>query len=135
MVSCSCRARAVLFRAVPVLTHRAWPIWPSIIPCVILIVDSVSLSTISAKFLTLCSPGSSVSLATGLLVGRGASLWDGKDILSVHYSKYLLFILSYNLLSLYLSVKRRYHVRREGLEIPTLIQKKEEYTPLDFMKI
>jgi hypothetical protein len=26
-----CRARAVLFRAVSVLTHRAWPIWPSII--------------------------------------------------------------------------------------------------------
>jgi hypothetical protein len=26
-----CRARAaVLFRAVPVLTHRAWPVWPSI---------------------------------------------------------------------------------------------------------
>jgi hypothetical protein len=25
-----CRARAVLFRAVPVLAHRAWPIWPSI---------------------------------------------------------------------------------------------------------
>jgi hypothetical protein len=25
--------------------------------------------------------------------------------------------------------------RREGLEIPTLIQKREEYTPLDFMKI
>jgi hypothetical protein len=30
MVSCPCRARAVLFRAVPVLAHRAWPIWPSI---------------------------------------------------------------------------------------------------------
>jgi hypothetical protein len=40
-----------------------------------------------------------------------------------------------NLLSLYLSVKRSHHVRREGLEIPTLIQKREEYTPLDFMKI
>jgi hypothetical protein len=39
------------------------------------------------------------------------------------------------LLSLYLSVKRSYHVRREGLEIPTLIQKREEYTPLDSMKI
>jgi hypothetical protein len=34
-----------------------------------------------------------------------------------------------NLLSLYLSVKRSHHVRREGLEIPTLIQKREEYTP------
>jgi hypothetical protein len=39
------------------------------------------------------------------------------------------------LLSLYLSVKRSYHVHRGGLEIPTLIQKREEYTPLDFMKI
>jgi hypothetical protein len=39
------------------------------------------------------------------------------------------------LLSLYLSVKRRHHVRREGVEIPTLVQKREEYTPLDFMKI
>jgi hypothetical protein len=27
-----CRARAVLFWAVPVLAHRAWPIWPSIPP-------------------------------------------------------------------------------------------------------
>jgi hypothetical protein len=26
----SCRARAGLFRAVPVPAHRAWPIWPSI---------------------------------------------------------------------------------------------------------
>jgi Na+-translocating ferredoxin:NAD+ oxidoreductase RnfC subunit len=34
-----------------------------------------------------------------------------------------------------LSVKRSHHVRREGIEIPTLIQKREEYTPLDFMKI
>jgi hypothetical protein len=32
------------------------------------------------------------------------------------------------LLSLYLSVKRSHHVRREGLEIHTLIQKREEYT-------
>jgi hypothetical protein len=40
-----------------------------------------------------------------------------------------------NLLSLYFSVKRSHHVRREGLENPTLIQKREEYTPLDFMKI
>jgi hypothetical protein len=32
MVSCPCRARVVLFRAVPVLAHRAWPIWPSITP-------------------------------------------------------------------------------------------------------
>jgi hypothetical protein len=40
-----------------------------------------------------------------------------------------------HLLSLYLSVKRSHHVRREGLEIPTLIQKRDEYTPLDFMKI
>jgi hypothetical protein len=39
------------------------------------------------------------------------------------------------LLYLYLSVKRSHHVRWEGLEIPTLIQKREEYTPLDFMKI
>jgi hypothetical protein len=46
-----------------------------------------------------------------------------------------LFISSVNLLYLYLSVKRSHHVRREGLEIPTLIQKREEYTPLDFMKI
>jgi hypothetical protein len=38
-------------------------------------------------------------------------------------------------MSLYLSVKRSHHVRREGLEIPTLIQKREEYTLLDFMKI
>jgi hypothetical protein len=36
---------------------------------------------------------------------------------------------------LYLSVKRSHHVRREDLEILTLIQKREEYTPLDFMKI
>jgi hypothetical protein len=34
-----------------------------------------------------------------------------------------------------LSVKRSHHVRREGLEITTLIQKREEYTLLDFMKI
>jgi hypothetical protein len=40
-----------------------------------------------------------------------------------------------NLLSLYLSVKRSRHVRPEGLEIPTLIQKREEYTPLDLVKI
>jgi hypothetical protein len=40
-----------------------------------------------------------------------------------------------NLLSLYLSVKINHHVRREGLEILTSIQKREEYTPLDFMKI
>jgi hypothetical protein len=40
-----------------------------------------------------------------------------------------------SLLSLYLSAKRSHHVRREGLEIPMLIQKREEYTPLDFMKI
>jgi hypothetical protein len=33
-----------------------------------------------------------------------------------------------NILSLYLSVKRSYHVRREGPEIPTLIQKKEKNT-------
>jgi hypothetical protein len=33
------------------------------------------------------------------------------------------------------SVKRSHHVNREGLEIPTLIQKREEYTPLDFMRI
>jgi hypothetical protein len=39
------------------------------------------------------------------------------------------------LLSLYLSVKRSHHVRREGLEIPALIQKREKYTQLDFMKI
>jgi Na+-translocating ferredoxin:NAD+ oxidoreductase RnfC subunit len=39
------------------------------------------------------------------------------------------------LLSLYLSVKRSHHVHREGLEITTLIQKREEYTPLDFTKI
>jgi hypothetical protein len=26
-----CRARAVLFRVVPVPAHRAWPIWPSIL--------------------------------------------------------------------------------------------------------
>jgi hypothetical protein len=39
------------------------------------------------------------------------------------------------LLSLYLSIKRSHHVRWEGLEISTLIQKREEYTPLDFMKI
>jgi hypothetical protein len=39
------------------------------------------------------------------------------------------------LLFLYSSVKRSHHVRREGLEILTLIQKREEYTPLDFMKI
>jgi hypothetical protein len=32
-------------------------------------------------------------------------------------------------------LKKSHHVRREGLEIPTLIQKREEYTPLDFMKI
>jgi hypothetical protein len=30
-----------------------------------------------------------------------------------------------NLLSLYLSVKRSYYVRREGPEIPTLIQKEK----------
>jgi hypothetical protein len=39
------------------------------------------------------------------------------------------------LLSLYLSVKGSHHIRREGLEIPTVIQKREEYTPFDFMKI
>jgi hypothetical protein len=39
------------------------------------------------------------------------------------------------LLYLYLSVKRSHHVRREGLENPTLIQKREEYTLLDFMKV
>jgi Na+-translocating ferredoxin:NAD+ oxidoreductase RnfC subunit len=37
--------------------------------------------------------------------------------------------------NVYLSVKRSHHVCREGLEIPTIIQKREEYTPLDFMKI
>jgi hypothetical protein len=41
---------------------------------------------------------------------------------------------SVHLLSLYLSVKRSHHVGREGLEIPTLIQKREEHTSLDFMK-
>ena len=40
-----------------------------------------------------------------------------------------------NLLSYYNSVKKSHHVRREGLEIPTLILKREEYTSLDFMKI
>jgi hypothetical protein len=39
-----------------------------------------------------------------------------------------------HLLSLYLSVKRSNHVRREGLEIPTLIQKREEYGPLDLWR-
>jgi hypothetical protein len=39
------------------------------------------------------------------------------------------------LLSLYLSVKRSHHVHWEGIEILTLIQKREEYEPLDFMKI
>jgi hypothetical protein len=34
-----------------------------------------------------------------------------------------------------MTVKRSHHVRQEGLEIHTLIQKKEEYAPLDFMKI
>jgi hypothetical protein len=33
-----------------------------------------------------------------------------------------------NLLSLYLSVKRSHHVRRESLEIPTLIKKRRIYT-------
>jgi hypothetical protein len=32
-----------------------------------------------------------------------------------------------------LSVKRSHHIRREDLEILTLIQKREEYTPLDFV--
>jgi hypothetical protein len=45
------------------------------------------------------------------------------------------FLINYLLLSLYLSVKTMHHIRREGLEILTLIQKREEYTPLDFMKI
>jgi hypothetical protein len=36
---------------------------------------------------------------------------------------------------IFMSVKRSHHVRRESLEIPTLIQKREEYTLLDFMKI
>ena len=31
--------------------------------------------------------------------------------------------------------KRSHHVHRESLEILTLIQKREEFTPLDFMKI
>jgi hypothetical protein len=30
---------------------------------------------------------------------------------------------------------RSYHVRPEGLEIPTSIQKRDEYPPLDLMKI
>ena len=31
MVSCPCRASVVLFRIVPVLAHRVWPIWPTIV--------------------------------------------------------------------------------------------------------
>jgi hypothetical protein len=33
------------------------------------------------------------------------------------------------------SVRKSRYVRREGLEIMTLIKKIEEYIPLDFMKI
>jgi hypothetical protein len=36
------------------------------------------------------------------------------------------------LLSLYLSVKRSYHVHRGGLEIPTLIQKKRGIYTIGF---
>ena len=32
-------------------------------------------------------------------------------------------------------IQQSHHVRQEGLEIPTLIQKREWYIPLDFMKI
>jgi len=32
-------------------------------------------------------------------------------------------------------IQQSHHVRKEGLEIPILIQKREGYTPLDFMKI
>jgi hypothetical protein len=48
--------------------------------------------------------------------------WEKFSIVFAHYS-------------IDLSVKRSHHVRREGLEIPTLIQKEEEITLLDFMKI
>jgi hypothetical protein len=51
------------------------------------------------------------------------------------YGKEIPLSVLYNLLSLYLSVKRSHHVRREDLEIPTLIQKREYYTLLNFMKI
>jgi hypothetical protein len=58
--------------------------------------------------------------------------WESKEITNLRVNnKY-----NYNLLSLYQSVKISHHVRREGLEILTLlIQKREEYTLLDFMKI
>jgi hypothetical protein len=38
------RVRAGLFRVVPVLAHRAWPIWPSITPGVVQLASCVSFS-------------------------------------------------------------------------------------------
>ena len=32
-------------------------------------------------------------------------------------------------------IQQSHHIRQEDLEIPTLIQKREGYIPLDFMKI
>jgi hypothetical protein len=62
----------------------------------------------------------------------------GMNMMFMNYIEYfwkeiLVYLSIY--LSLYLSVKRSHHVRREGLQISTLIQKREKYTPLDFMKI
>jgi hypothetical protein len=55
-----------------------------------------------------------------------------QKIISVLYQ---ISILVTSSIIIFIRVKRSHHVRREGLEIPTLIQKIEEYTPLDFMKI
>jgi hypothetical protein len=67
-------------------------------------------------------------LLTHARVGLRIITWK-VDILVVY------IIMCCYLLSLYLSVKRSHHVRRESLEISTLIQKREKYTPLNFMKI